>query len=574
MEIIVKENRELIIKNPESTQNENDVQTIYLTVPEQYEDFDKKIAFVTENGVKWGLVENNAYKLERSITKFENVSVFVWLTKGEQDFRSAEEPLHFNKNHKVDGEITPEERSSMEEAIAVLESEISKVEHMDIDAIKEESIATITITDKFGNQKVVHISDGEDGIDGVDGENGFSPTIRTIETTDGYDIEITDISGTNTITILNGKNGKNGLNGQDGKDGVDGQDGAKGEKGDPGSTGATGNGIANITKTGTSGLVDTYTITYTNGTTTSFQVTNGESGTTDYSDLENKPKINNVELNGNKSLQDLGVQPRGDYALNEDIPTKTSELQNDSGFITGYTETDPTVPSHVKNISQADISNWNNKSDFSGDYEDLDNQPSINGVTLLGNKTAEELGITSSLCNLGKFSDYPQDNRLNLNKLTPGVYLLYRDVSNIYVKATYKDNEILGEYLLRESTLDNIYFLTMHKRITDDLSVGSYVGKFISFKVKDGASSMVKEESTSIEIYSDTIRIDTGTTNTINTVTRDNSQTITGKKTFNTLPESSVVPTTDNQLVNKKYVDDSIGDIETALTTITTGSGV
>ena len=219
MEIIVKENRELIIKNPESTQNENDVQTIYLTVPEKYEDFDKKIAFVTEDGVKWGIVLDNIYNLERSITKFENVSVFVWLTKGEQDFRSAEEPLHFNKNHKVDGEITPEERSSMEEAIAVLESEISKVEHMDIDAIKEENIATITITDKSGNQKVVHISDGENG---EDGDNGFSPTIRTIETTDGYDLEITDISGTNTITISNGKDGKDGSDGLPGQAGVDG----------------------------------------------------------------------------------------------------------------------------------------------------------------------------------------------------------------------------------------------------------------------------------------------------------------------------------------------------------------
>lgn len=40
--------------------------------------------------------------------------------------------------------------------------------------------------------------------------------------------------------------------------------------------------------------------------------------------------------------------------------------------------------------------------------------------------------------------------------------------------------------------------------------------------------------------------------------TLNNAQTISGKKTFTTLPESSVVPTTDNQLVNKKYVDDSI----------------
>jgi hypothetical protein len=52
--------------------------------------------------------------------------------------------------------------------------------------------------------------------------------------------------------------------------------GAKGDKGDTGSTGATGNGIDNITKTGTVGLVDTYTVTYTDTTTDTFDVTNGK----------------------------------------------------------------------------------------------------------------------------------------------------------------------------------------------------------------------------------------------------------------------------------------------------------
>lgn len=42
--------------------------------------------------------------------------------------------------------------------------------------------------------------------------------------------------------------------------------------------GADGNGIASITKTGTSGLVDTYTITYDDGNTTTFDVTNGADG--------------------------------------------------------------------------------------------------------------------------------------------------------------------------------------------------------------------------------------------------------------------------------------------------------
>ena len=43
------------------------------------------------------------------------------------------------------------------------------------------------------------------------------------------------------------------------------------------------------------------------------------------------------------------------------------------------------------------------------------------------------------------------------------------------------------------------------------------------------------------------------------------AQTITGLKTYTTLPETSVTPTTDNQFVNKKYVDDAIASLRTEL---------
>ena len=48
----------------------------------------------------------------------------------------------------------------------------------------------------------------------------------------------------------------------------------------------------------------------------------GGGGTGDYNDLTNKPKINNVILSGNKTSSQLG------------LATKTSDLLNDSGFIT------------------------------------------------------------------------------------------------------------------------------------------------------------------------------------------------------------------------------------------------
>lgn len=54
--------------------------------------------------------------------------------------------------------------------------------------------------------------------------------------------------------------------------------GPQGPQGIQGIQGDTGNGIASIAKTSTSGLVDTYTITFTNGQTTTFEVTNGANG--------------------------------------------------------------------------------------------------------------------------------------------------------------------------------------------------------------------------------------------------------------------------------------------------------
>ena len=58
-----------------------------------------------------------------------------------------------------------------------------------------------------------------------------------------------------------------------------------------------------------------------------------------YNDLQNKPSINDVPLVGNKSLADLGIE----------IPTKTSDLENDSGFITSSAL--PTKTSDLTNDS-------------------------------------------------------------------------------------------------------------------------------------------------------------------------------------------------------------------------------
>ena len=174
---------------------------------------------------------------------------------------------------------------------------------------------------------------GADGIDGKDGKEGAP-----------------------------GKDGKDGIDGRPGKDGKDGKDGITPEleigniksvstydpakvslrkkkdkyiidmdipRGRPGANGADGgNGISakingqstiNI-EAGTNIRIDqqgeTLTINSTGG---------GGGGTSDYTQLTNKPSINNVTLSGNKTLSDLGIQPAGNYALESDM----TEAQND-----------------------------------------------------------------------------------------------------------------------------------------------------------------------------------------------------------------------------------------------------
>lgn len=113
----------------------------------------------------------------------------------------------------------------------------------------------------------------------------------------------------------------------------------------------------------------------------------GTGGTKNYEELENRPKINGVELVGDLSAEDLGLTGGGETGTTNyedltnkpsingtelsgditlDIPTKTSDLTNDSGFLTD-----------IKGKS----------------YNDLAEKPQINGIDLQGNLNVEELGL-------------------------------------------------------------------------------------------------------------------------------------------------------------------------------------
>lgn len=161
-------------------------------------------------------------------------------------------------------------------------------------------IYTITYSDgTTSNFIVTNGKDGEQGIQGIPGQDGHTPVITI--SSDGYWV----IDGVKTNTKAQGEQGEPGKDGTSlltgngepsanlGKNGDSYIDLStwnyyvkendewvlKGNiKGTDGTDGEDGNGIVSIELTSSSGNIDTYTITYDNGDTTTFTITNGVDG--------------------------------------------------------------------------------------------------------------------------------------------------------------------------------------------------------------------------------------------------------------------------------------------------------
>ena len=247
----------------------------------------------------------------------------------------------------------------------------------------------VTITDEQGDHSfdVMDGAPGEEGAPGKDGKDGMTPEIFTTAVTlSPGSSAYANTTGTVeqpliTFGIPRGDTGAAGKDGTDGKDGKDGKNGTDGKDGADGvSPEVT---IANIT--------GGHSVTITDADHPGGQTFNvmdgapGQPGTTTYTDLTDKPSINGTTLSGDVTITaaDVGALPdtytapvtsvntqtgavvlsKSDVGLgNVDnvqqysasnpppypvtsvngstgavtvtVPTKTSDLQNDSGYIT------------------------------------------------------------------------------------------------------------------------------------------------------------------------------------------------------------------------------------------------
>lgn len=142
------------------------------------------------------------------------------------------------------------------------------------------------------------------GIKGDDGR-GIVSIIRTsgngaAGSTDTYTITYSDTT-TSTFPVYNGK---------------DGAAGAKGDTGATGAKGADGRGIVSIERTsgnGTAGTVDTYTITYSDTTTSTFPVRNGADGTAASITIDGTVTSTGTNAVSGKAVYDHVLGVMGDF---------------------------------------------------------------------------------------------------------------------------------------------------------------------------------------------------------------------------------------------------------------------
>ena len=125
-------------------------------------------------------------------------------------------------------------------------------------------------------------------------------------------------------------------------------------------------------------------------------------GTTDYTQLENKPQINSIELTGNKTLDDLGIQAKGNYltALPDNaVTTNTAQtISGDKTFTRGITTTDIFPAGEITFTRNSQYRHINYIDTISGGYHTQNGYLTFEGnTTLVGDNKLILNGRTGGL---------------------------------------------------------------------------------------------------------------------------------------------------------------------------------
>ena len=186
-----------------------------------------------------------------------------------------------------------------------------------------------------------------------------------------------------------------------------------------------------------------------------------------YTDLSDKPTIPTTtsQLTNNSG-----------FITSSDIPTNVSSFTNDAGYLTSYTETDPTVPSWAKESSKPsydldEVSDGTNRK--LSNY--VPTSRTVNSKALTSNVTLDLDDVSDGTTR--KLSDYVQTSRkINNNALTSDVTL---DLDDIADGTTRK----LSDYVPTTRTVNSKALSSNITLSLDDVSDGS-TRKLSSYELK------------------------------------------------------------------------------------------
>lgn len=239
---------------------------------------------------------------------------------------------------------------------------------------------------------------------------------------------------------------------------------------------ATGNGIASIEKTNTVGLVDTYTVNFTDGTTFLYNITNGSSISSitkqSTSGLEDTYVIIYTDgnsttftvTNGATPNISIGTVQEGPIAAasitgtaanpvlnltlpNANVPTRVSELENDSNYAVdaNYVHTDNNYTTAEKNklsgiAAGAEVNvnaDWNA---ISGDAQILNKPTNVSAFT----NDAGYLTEHQDLSDYVQKTDYATNNVGGVVKVAGEAYGVFINDNGLLYTAKATDSQIAG----------------------------------------------------------------------------------------------------------------------------------
>ena len=387
----------------------------------------------------------------------------------------------------------------------------------------------------------------------------------------------------------------------------------------------------------------------------------GSGGTSNYQELTNKPSINGVVLEGNKTSSDLGIETGvTEEQLTQALAQEAAARQKQDSLLEEEIA-DKLAPANVKagigidieqsglDVTVSSVIYWNGTIDEDGNalamfqkiYDYYVENNVLLDVRITKNPNKNQLFLTqceiknsrviftfyglnylvngyeNPILYKASYQATLADNILsNLNRMPVDLFnfeiahvfngtLTYRgclDVQNNnsytptsdYNPATkkYVDDlististlsfQVVTELPTTDIQTNIIYLVpsttSSEQNVYDEYIYINNVWEKIGSTAIDLSNYLAKDNTaayTPTGDYNPATKqyVDSSVTNQATT-----EETISGLKTFTTLPESSVVPTTNNQLVNKAYVDSTLsttlGNINTILATLTTVSEV